>query len=68
MSSASARKPLEEQPEIEDDPVWAAFMRAPLGPPDTEEQRRIIEAARSSGVVPGHVVTAEIAERCRRGE
>lgn len=69
MSSA-ARKVIEEQsaPALNEDPVWAALMRAPVGPPDTDEEREIIEAARGRGEwIPGSVVSAEVAERCRRG-
>ena len=70
MSSA-ARKPVEEHsiPALETDPVWAALMSAPIGPPDTEEERELIEAARARGEwIPSSVVSAEIAERCRRGD
>lgn len=66
----AARKPVEEPlaPLLDDDPVWTALMRAPVGPPDTEDERRVIEEARARGEwVPGSVVSAEVSERCRRG-
>lgn len=70
MTSA-ARKPAasaDEHPELEHDPVWQAFQRAPVGPPDTDEERKLLEEARAGSSVSGHVVSAEVAERCRRGE
>jgi hypothetical protein len=70
MSSA-ARKPVEsaeEYPDLEDDPVWQAIRRAPMGEPETEEERRLVEEALAGPRIPGHVVTAEIAARARREE
>src|SRR6187401_249711 len=64
MSSA-ARKAIKENPEpaSEDDPVWATLMRAPIGPPDTDEEREIIEAARARGEqIPGSASSAADAE------
>lgn len=60
-------QPAEKQPEA--DPVLAALRCAPMGPPETEEERRIVEEARARGEwIPSEVVSAEIAERCRRGD
>lgn len=60
--SQAARKP-------EPDPFLEALRNVPIGPPDSDEMREIVEAANADGQrIPGHLVTAEIAERCRRGE
>jgi hypothetical protein len=71
MSSA-ARKPVkatEEHPELAGDPVWQAFLDAPFSDEEeTEEQRRAIEEARKGPFVSSDAISAEIAERCRRGE
>jgi hypothetical protein len=58
----------DEFPELADDPVWQACLNAPIGEPETPEQRRLAAEAMRGPSVPGSVVTAEIAERCRRGE
>jgi hypothetical protein len=56
---SAARKSVGEPtaaPAPENDAVWAALMRAPVGPPDTEEERKIIESARARGEwIPGSV-------------
>jgi hypothetical protein len=57
--SAEAR-----DPSLANDPVWQAFRSAPVGPPETEEQRRSTEAARRGPFVSGAGVSAEIAARC----
>jgi hypothetical protein len=50
------------------DPVWAAFEGAPMAKePETEEQRRLVEAARRGPFVSGAVVSAEVTRRCQRG-
>jgi hypothetical protein len=57
----------DEFPDLADDPVWQAVLKAPIVE-ETEEERRAAEEAMRGPVFPGHVITAEIAERCRRGE
>lgn len=57
----------DEFPELADDPVWQAVLNAPVVE-ETEEERVAAEEAMRGPFIPGHVVTAEIAARCRRGE
>lgn len=58
-------------PSAEDDdsdPVWAAFQRAPFAKePESEEQRRLAEAAKRGPFRSAEVVSAEINARCERG-
>jgi hypothetical protein len=52
-----------------DDPVLRALRQAPVGEPETEEERHAVAEARSStrsGWVAAEKVSAEIAERRRR--
>lgn len=64
-SNAAEVLPLHED---EVDPVWAAFERAPVASePETDEQRRLAEAARRGPFRPAHIVSAEIAARCESG-
>ncbi len=52
---------------IDNWPQLQARSRAPLGEPETEQERRATEEARAAdGRVPAAEVTAEIAERRRR--
>jgi len=76
MSTAAAKKrrtktipeqDRDEFPELADDPVWQAVLNAPVVD-ETEEERRAVEEALRGPVYPAEVVSAEIAERCRRGE
>lgn len=67
---SAARASVAERPApvAEKDPVWAALMRAPSGPPDTNEERRVVEAARARGEwVASSSVSAGVAERWPRG-
>jgi hypothetical protein len=49
------------------DAVLRALARAPVGRPDTEEEARTIAEGRGAGeLIPGELVSAEIAEQCRR--
>ena len=68
---SAVRKPVEsvdEHPELKNDPVWQAFLNAPFSDEEeTEEQRRAVAEALKAPPIPGHVVSAQIAERCRRG-
>lgn len=48
------------------DPVWQRALSAPLTEePETEEEKRMLEEALAGPRIPGHVVTAELAERWR---
>jgi adenylate kinase family enzyme len=50
----------------DDHPALLAALRAPIES-ETDEEREAVEAAMSSGqLVPGSMVTAEIARRARR--
>jgi hypothetical protein len=51
-------------PELADDPVWQAYLNAPVGEPETPEQCRMAKEAMRGPFSPGPVVTAEIAARC----
>ena len=65
-SNAAELLPLEEDDDI--DPVWAAFERAPVAKEaESEEQRQLADAALRGPFRPSHVVSAEIAARCERG-
>lgn len=73
MSTAAAKKTgaktireqdRDEFPELADDPVWQAYLSAPVGEPETLEQRRLAEQAERGPFTPGPQVTAEIAARC----
>jgi hypothetical protein len=51
---------------VETDPVMAAFERAPEGPPLTDEEKKMVEAAREGGGFVRHADVARmIAERAR---
>ncbi|KYF65663.1 hypothetical protein BE11_49390 [Sorangium cellulosum] len=59
-SAAPAR-----QPRIpENDPVWQAFLRAPVDDePLTDEERAVLEAGADGQGLPHEVVTAELRRR-----
>jgi hypothetical protein len=75
MSRAAAKKPTksvrehesDDFPELADDPVWQAVLNAPVVE-ETDEEHVAAEEAMRGPFIPGHVVSAEIAARCRRGE
>jgi hypothetical protein len=55
--------------DLDADPVWQAFLNAPMGPPDPPEVRAAIREAEQLGqFVPGREVSAEIARRRRACE
>lgn len=62
MSSAAGKLNF-EAPAPADDPIWRAFLRAPISPPETEEQRQM-SAAALRGPFPS---SAAIAARCPPG-
>lgn len=76
MSSAAQKRGTEpdlelecdEFPELADAPIWQAYLNAPIGEPETPEQRRLAAEAMRSPSVPGSVVTAEIAARYPPGK
>ena len=64
-SNAAELLPTED---AEIDPVWAAFERAPVAKEaESEEQRQLADAAKRGPFRPSHVVSAELADRCDRG-
>jgi hypothetical protein len=67
----AARKLATEQdefPELADDPVWQAYLNAPIGEPETPEQRQMAIEAMRGPFTPGAVVSAELAARCAAGK
>jgi hypothetical protein len=65
MSTAAAAK---KRPAIpESHPAWQAALRAPVEPESEEERLAVAEAMQSGDLVPGEIVSAEIARRARRG-
>jgi hypothetical protein len=59
-STAPVRQPVIP----EDDPVWQAFLRAPIDDkPLTDEERAAMEAGADGPGIPGEEVTAEIRRR-----
>jgi hypothetical protein len=67
MSRSSAAKKL-EAPNLADDPVWQAFLRAPVGAPETDEQKRMAEEALQGPFTSSAEMSAEIARRCPPGK
>ena len=68
-SMSSAAKKLEsEAPSLANDPVWQAFLNAPMGPPETEEQKRMAAEALREPFTPSAVMSDEIAARCPPGK
>jgi hypothetical protein len=67
----SAAKKLELQIEasaLTDDPVWQALLRAPIGAPETEAQKRMSADALRGAFTSSAETSAEIAARCPPGE
>ena len=66
---SSAAKKLEfEAPAPSNDPVWQAFLRAPIGAPETDEQKQMSAAALRGPFTSSAAVSAEIAARCPPGK
>ena len=60
MSQAAKKLP-EPVTDVDDDPLWRAFLEAPLGPPDPPEVVAAIEEGERLGVfIPAEEVSAEL--------
>ena len=69
MISAAKKLELEiEASALADDPVWQGFLRAPLGAPETEAQKRMSADALRGPFTSSAETSAEIAARCPPGE
>jgi hypothetical protein len=65
--SAKSSAAAQVEVEVEVDPVLAAFERAPVGGPETDEERELVATAKASGVfVRATNVDRMIAERAHR--
>ena len=65
--SAKSSAAAQVEVEVEVDPVLAAFERAPLGAPETDEEQALVARGKASGVfVRASHVERMIAERSHR--
>ena len=69
MISAAKKLELEiEASALADDPVWQGFLRAPIGAPETEAQKRMSADALRGAFTSSAETSAEIAARCPPGK
>ena len=66
-TAAPEMSSIELDPALAADPVWQAFLRAPLGPPETEEQKRMSAEAMRGPFTSSAEMSAAIAARCPPG-
>ena len=64
----TAKKLELEASALAEDPIWQAFLRAPMGAPETEAQKQMAAEAGRGPFTSSAEMSAEIAARCPPGK